>query len=89
MSDSIKPSDLCIVVRDCCGHWLGAMVTVGGIGRMPSLRCGHCPYVVPCVEPITLNAMGGRMILAPVAWLRRIPPLAELEGAERRVEVTA
>lgn len=82
MNDQITPGDLCIVVRDCCGHWLGAIRTVRSIRRIDGiLWCDKCHR---SWDGITIAELGefGELHRTPVSWLKRIKPLSESEGAE-------
>jgi hypothetical protein len=44
VSDPISPGDLCIVVRDCCGKYVGAPVVVEAIITQ-RIMCGHCRWI--------------------------------------------
>ena len=83
MSQPIQPGDLCIVVRDCCGEWLGRLISVREIKLIPRLYCDVCYYSI--VDSLgVFNAIDGdgKMRRVPLSWLKRIEPLAELEGAD-------
>ena len=80
MSDPIKPGDLVMVVRDCCGHWVGQVFTVGPIDSRWSY-CPHCSAQI-FYQAIAFNgdAVPGipGIACAPTAWLRRLLPPGEL-----------
>ena len=89
MSEPIKVGDLVVIVR---GHscsmerYLGMVFVVAAIRQA---RCGgwHCPHCnrndqwgpEPAAEWVGVGN-------APLSWLKRIPPLSELEG--QRTEET-
>lgn len=77
MSDRpIAVGDLVQVVRwPCCDFHVGAIRTVEGFVHFETAHCAICGASGPSSNA---NLSGdGR---APVAWLKRIPPLSELEG---------
>jgi len=86
---TINPGDLVYVARDCCGHWLGRIFTVGhAAGR--EAHCDYCRLLVQ--EPLVVNAeflQRPGMYCAPLSWLRRIPPLSELENIDNKEEIPA
>jgi hypothetical protein len=87
MNEPISVGDLVQVVRwPCCGRGnLGMIFTVGVIDnnlfRCTPDGCGK--------EHKGPNAALRGKIAAPLAWLKRIPPLSELEGEKRDEEITA
>jgi len=80
MSD-IKPGDLVVVVRHpCCGKWLGRVREVVGMQTVPVGEYGVCDcatrYSGPFVEAV-FERNNPNML--PTEWLKRIPPLDEIE----------
>lgn len=83
--NDIKPGDLCIVARDCCGHWLGRMIQVKTI-YSSKIHCCECHYIRDSA-PVAINEVSlGAMSAAPVSWLKKISPLVEDERIERQAE---
>lgn len=77
MSD-IKVGDLVMVVRSHCpNEYIGRIFHVERIASAPS-ECRICRADLN--SPLT--AFGE--VTAAVSWFRRIPPLAELNEAERK-----
>jgi hypothetical protein len=93
MSEPIKAGDLVVVVHDCCGHWLGKVFTVRNVGRESDLlECGVCAFKSENYSDLAFNAhwsRKGQVWCAPTSWLKRIPPLSELEGEKHKEELTA
>ncbi len=83
VSDSrpIQPGDLVQVVHAHCNkslHWLGyTTVCVAIIPTRPDWQCGGCFGLVPSVTRCVVDARGKYLAYE---WLKRIPPLSELEG---------
>ena len=79
MSDRpIQVGDLVVVVKwPCCGKFLGHVFQVRTVwGNYNTGRCSLCGSFVG-----ELWSVGdGRFAAWPTAWLKRIPPLSELEG---------
>ena len=90
MAEPIKVGDLVMVVRAHCG-------TAKALGRVFTapepikswtgmFECGVCHSVWPCNENLYALSKGRHV---PQSWLKRIPPLSELEGEKRDEEITA
>ena len=93
MSEPIKVGDLVMIVRVCCAKRdaLGAIFSVAGIDsyRTGAWQCRHCMTTGrDCRVKATAKYGDGNMH-APLSWLKRIPPLSELEGEKRDEEITA
>ena len=87
MSD-IQAGDLVILVRthSCrpgSGPHVGYIFKVTGIEYKPS-RCETCGIV-----STEWSAWGLEKYLTPIAWLKKIRPLGELETTEREEKLTA
>lgn len=85
MSEPIGRGDLVWVARwPCCGAHLGEVRIVHAVEPEPLLgaQCRDCGADHPTCDPIA-DLDNARA--APVAWLRKIPPLAELDGAAHAV----
>ena len=79
MSD-IKVGDLVVVVRwPCCGHYLGSVMRVEFFSQMSEdASCTQCG-----AKHGAKRCAGDAKNDFPVEWLKRIPPLEELEGEKR------
>lgn len=87
--------DLVRVVRwPCCGAGLGMIDQVTGIEppyeSSPyadgSARCGPCGARHQSYGDLAITERGH---VWPTAWLKRIPPLSELEDERREEDITA
>lgn len=84
MSEPIKVGDLVCVVRDkCCGRRLGLTFVVGEIwdGGKRKGSCFYCGFKPR--EAIACSDNSPDSLGAPLSWLKRIPPLSELESEKR------
>jgi hypothetical protein len=79
----IQVGDLVQVVRDCCGHWLGSVFTVGSFTNAVKVECNFCPPGYPTQTVVAIRSGRARMYCCPLPWLKRIPPLSELEGEKK------
>lgn len=88
MSEPISIGDLVVVVKACCskltesGSAFGTVGTVVGFNTGDS-RCPHCNWNAH----ITWAELDSGHE-AYVAWVKRIPPLSELEGEQRDEKLT-
>ena len=90
MSEPIKVGDLVYVARDCCGAWVGWTFFVVQLHAPQLSLCPHCHY--KNVHTLAENPSWdcpGQLCYAPVEWLRRIPPLSELESEQHKEEIEA
>ena len=90
MSERIAVGDLVQVVRwPCCGRYLGEIHGVFGFGTLDATyACNGCNAkrdVSPAARIGDAKSSG----LVPLEWLKRIPPLSELEGEKNKEELTA
>lgn len=86
MSGAIKAGDLVIVVATHCDESiLGRIVPVDSVGAYPNCWCTHCNSHVS--GPIAM--LNGQWWGVPTRWLKRIPPLEELEDVKQDEEITA
>ena len=85
--NEIAPGDLVYVARDCCGEWIGMTFVVSTIETVTNLRCGCCPAEFRVV--ICGFAEKEIIWVAPLSWLRKIPPLGELDDIENKEHITA
>lgn len=84
----VKVGDLVYVHRwPCCGAALGAVWAVSRMIALSDVHCRHC-LALQMRGVITL-AVSPEGRCAPVDWVRRIPPLSELESRVDRVPVAA
>lgn len=85
MSEPIKEGDLVQIVRwphEHGDHRLGHVFIVQGFFCM----C-HCPTCDTVFEESAAKNIDGQGV--PLSWLKRIPPLDDLEQIEALKEVTA
>lgn len=92
MSD-IKVGDLVMVVRTCCSvsaeRVMGALFTVSHIGNELA-KCSGCGATdFGGLFAFSSEKYGKRRIadMAPISWIKRIPPLSELEGQNEKKEL--
>lgn len=88
MSEPIKVGDLVIVTRSCCAKFVEGptIYDVTAIREEPRARCSFCGGDVPGGP----QGVGYRhRIGVPLSWLKKVPPLDELEGVKDREELTA
>jgi hypothetical protein len=88
MDKPISVGDLVVVVRWApCGCCLGLIGKVSRILAPRALKlCLQCNHEWPLgtLAPAVVGDYG-----VPVAWLKRIPPLDELESEKHDEEITA
>lgn len=80
---AINPGDLVVVMRwPCCGVNIGKIATVKEIhGHAEDGTCVTCQTLSVITGPFQYAIIHtGRPI--PLAWLRRIPPLDELDDVK-------
>lgn len=82
MSDRpIQVGDLVAVVRACCTTPRVSIFRVGEIRVAPiAAGCHNCGYTKPAGTP--LARVNDSDAGYPLPWLKRIPPLDELEGTK-------
>jgi hypothetical protein len=94
VSEPIKVGDLVVLVR---GHEC-ALAEAGGVPFVfnatyrytTSVHCARCkadPLFGPGDYPRLPKSLGGWVV--PMTWLKRIPPLDELEREQEKKEITA
>jgi hypothetical protein len=82
MSEPIKAGDLVQVVRHpCCGAYLGRVFVVGIKSKETDAYCSACRADLPWGYWVQ---RGSTKEGYDVTWLKRIPPLDELEGTKRK-----
>lgn len=88
MSEPIKVGDLVMIVCQCCSDdYLGQIFTVQELAQ--GSECDDCgaqddrPSAILELENAEYLAWG-----LPMSWLKRIPPLSELEGEKRDEKLT-
>ena len=77
MERPIQVGDLVYVYRDCCGKYLGIYFTVGAVYFSPGI-CTHCHKLF--VKKMAQPKEKSNLNFVPVEWLKRVPPLTDLEG---------
>lgn len=93
MDKPISVGDLVQVVRSCCTKRVNRPTfIVGEIKGGGGIQFGYS-YCSSCMTPMpnVYFAMpaGGMPVGQPLPWLKRIPPLDELEGVKHDEEITA
>lgn len=88
---TIKPGDLAMVVRDCCGRYLGVPIKVRSIFNVSepkSAMCGHCQRTYSNITMVEVESPTS-LWYGPLFWMKKIEPPAEYERGENREELTA
>lgn len=75
---AIKVGDLVQVVHSCCGAFVGTIATVRGFKDPAPAPCQDCGRSAASLVRAEFDR-STFPLTAPVAWLKRIPPLSELE----------
>ena len=86
----IAVGDLVQVVRwPCCGASLGRVATVTQIGRRVTIEhgCTTCSTTKTATGASAPAVQVGHELLWPLAWIKRIPPLSELEGVKTQEDI--
>jgi len=87
---ALKAGDLVIVIRQHCptANAVGRMATVVQATGFPRHDvCGYCGEAfLETSDAVSLEA-GKASGWYPASWLKKIPPLSELEGKEREREL--
>lgn len=82
----IAVGDLVVVVRKCCPQDLGLVFRVAGFSQRSNLfHCTDCGAHIGAVNTAVVEGKNWRF---PLAWLKRIPPLSELEGVSEDARIT-
>lgn len=91
MSEPIKVGDLVVVVGSHCGgSALGIIRTVIEIKTNYYGQCSKCGFrQVHSVVGVLDGPAPWSLWHVPLPWLRRIPPLAELDEVERDESIPA
>lgn len=96
MEKPIEAGDLVIITWRCCGAFSGMIKTVDRIYEEPiamgyGLRCAMCNKHVDysTLADLSPTFQGFTYARAPLAWLRRIPPMEELQSDRLREEQPA
>ena len=85
MSDKpISVGDLVVVVRDCCGKYIGRTFIVEQMatGEAECVFCRARFHNVTVAGDASVASLRDNGNLGILTWLRRIPPLEELEGVK-------
>jgi hypothetical protein len=89
MDKPISVGDLVMVVRCCCVAYLDGNGPIFRVHKIHSRGrgtvCTHCRAKLPLSDRATDTAYVG----VPLPWLKRIPPLEELEGREENLKEPA
>lgn len=84
----IQEGDLVQIVRwPCCGSFIGEIYTVYGFGSRgrKERMCIKCDVFMPAGTFADIGSnpsIANRHGMVPLTWLKRIPPLSELEGVK-------
>lgn len=80
----MKAGDWVMQIHSCCPRYLGRIFRVGAV-ETHSFRCAHCkPPAADRLVVYTPNVAA-----APVEWVKRIPPMEELDDVKLDEEITA
>jgi hypothetical protein len=85
----IRPGDLVVVTGAHCDkstHWLGQVFTVGQVGTCQTAACAKCRAAF---GPVNYVTEGMTEHYYNSAWVKRIPPIDELERDQIVEELTA
>ena len=86
MEKRISVGDLVMVVRCCCDaivirdRALGAPWRVKSLDQPELIKCRYCWRTWTEAFAVSIGAFGNGCVHAPLSWLKRIPPISELEG---------
>lgn len=85
MSDRpIQAGDLVVVVKNhCTDNGVGLIFRLGKIDENDSFHCRHCRTRLPQYPLLAPISLPYGICWVPLEWLKRIPPLSELEGEKR------
>lgn len=91
MSDRIDVGDLVVVVKwPCCGEWIGIIYRVASMEVMPHAQCRTCGrHHGKQLVALREKQQDGGVLGVPLAWLRKLPPLAEPESERTDEEIEA
>lgn len=91
MDKPISVGDLVTVVRwPCCNGDLGYTFRVAAVETLGAQGwCSHCGDQSGCHQGMPLKAVDHNGCIYPMPWLKRIPPLDELDDVKHDEEITA
>ena len=91
MSEPIKVGDLVVQVRACCENEANRTQTCGipFIVTAITANIGGCWKCRFGGKSLLYASGAPKVRLIYVGWLKRIPPLSELEGEKRDAEISA
>ena len=87
----IRVGDLVVVVRTCCEKTAQESLGITGkvtLIRSTTMRCEYCLSFMKTNWKAHFETEC-TFKCAPLSWLRRIPPLSELESTEHKEETPA
>lgn len=90
MDKPISVGDLVQVVRwPCCGISVGYIYVVDRFAPVSSSRCSSCKAEVPSgsYAESAIDPSDGKRWSTPIPWVKRIPPLSELEGEKTQEDI--
>ena len=87
--EAIRPGDLVVVVRGCCDRAMQGVVglhaTVLHLYDDPGRGCIFCDADLPTKRA----ELDHKQWNSPVAWLKKVPPLNEIDEVKRKEEIAA
>lgn len=84
MSEPIKVGDLVVVVRQCCdGLELLGLIRTATKVQTNRTRCSTCGQANDGIHVYGHASSNG----VPISWVKRIPPLDELEGKKETADL--
>jgi predicted Zn-ribbon and HTH transcriptional regulator len=95
MDKPISVGDLVYVARTCCeapikdGVRIGLPWRVEIVAQLNPSRCKKCGFTDNGLYASSNEIKRAKWNCAPVSWLKRIPPLSELDDVKRDEELTA
>jgi hypothetical protein len=90
---TINDGDTVVVVRDCCGMYLGRVFKVSfqKFIQHPSwIDCDICKKSYSNIPYVGVG--GGRegdFVHCPMHWLKKLPPISETDDVRQDEEITA
>jgi hypothetical protein len=88
---SIKVGDLVMLIKTCGCHTntnvAGYISVVSKITAVTDMPCQNCGKQWPSSVNFPIGKWGDACV--PASWVKKIPPLDELEKEQERKEITA
>lgn len=87
----IKAGDLIVVIHQCCDYesQLGEIFIVGRLNGPIYLACPMCKWEGRTVGLVRVEGSSPGCGGTPLEWVKRIPPLEELDDVKRDETIEA